>query len=144
VHVRDILHRKGSTVVTVPPGSTVDELLRTLAEQNIGAVIVSSDGQTVDGVVSERDVVRGLADEGATLLAKPVSAIMTTDLRTASPDDTVDDVMAEMTEHRVRHIPVLVEGHLVGIVSIGDAVKIRMDELESDRAQLIGYISSGS
>ena len=75
---------------------------------------------------------------------QPVSAIMSTQLRTASPDDTVDHVKAEMTEHRVRHIPVLVEDRLVGIVSIGDAVKLRMDELESDRAQLIGYISSSS
>ena len=142
MHVRDVLHRKGSTVVTVPPTTTVESLLQTLADHNVGAVVVSTDGSTVEGLVSERDVVRGLAVSGPALLHQQISTIMSTELRTAVPEDTIDRVMLEMTEHRVRHLPVLVDGALTGIVSIGDAVKIRIDELESERAQLIGYISS--
>jgi len=142
MHVRDVLHRKGSAVVTVPPDLPVTGLLATLAEHNIGAVLVTDDGMHVVGVASERDVVRALAARGVQVLGAPVRDIMSTELTVASPADTLDRVMVQMTERRVRHIPVLADDALVGIVSIGDVVKTRMDELESERAQLIGYISS--
>ncbi|NHC44319.1 CBS domain-containing protein [Motilibacter aurantiacus] len=142
MYVRDVLHRKGSAVVTVPPDLTVAGLLATLAEHNIGAVLVTDDAMSVVGVASERDVVRALADRGPGVLPAPVRDIMSTELTVAGPGDGLDQVMAQMTERRVRHIPVLEDGALVGIVSIGDVVKSRMDELESEREQLIGYISS--
>ncbi|NHC15169.1 CBS domain-containing protein [Motilibacter deserti] len=143
MHVRDVLHHKGNSVVTVPPDLTVHGLLATLTEHNIGAVLVTDDGMDIVGVASERDVVRTLAARGPEVLNAPVREIMTTDLTVAAPGDTLDRLMAQMTERRVRHIPVLADGALVGIVSIGDVVKTRMDELESEREQLIGYISSG-
>ena len=142
MYVRDVLSRKGSAVVTVPPDLTVAGLLAVLAEHNIGAVLVTDGAMGVRGVVSERDVVRALAARGPGVLPAPVHEIMTTDLTVAGPGDTLDRLMAQMTERRVRHIPVLADGTLVGIVSIGDVVKTRMDELESEREQLIGYISS--
>lgn len=142
--VSDVLSGKQHTVVTVTPETPVEELLARLAEYNIGAILVSSDGETVTGIVSERDVVRALARRGGNPLREPVSELMTVDITTASPKDSIEHLMGLMTEHRIRHIPVLVEGKLVGIVSIGDVVKSRMQELESERQHLISYISSGS
>jgi CBS domain-containing protein len=141
--IRDVLRRKGDFVVTVPPDTPVSELLAKLAEHNVGALVISSDGHAVDGIVSERDVVRAMPARGAAALDEPVSAIMTVDVAVVAPSDTVEGLMRLMTEHRIRHVPVVSDGRLVGIISIGDVVKTRMDQLEAERESLIGYISSG-
>lgn len=140
MRIRDILRRKGDAVATVRPGSTVRELLATLAEHNIGAVVVSPDGIAIVGIASERDVVRHMHRRGAALLDAPVSEIMTAEVRTCGPDDAVDGLRHVMTERRIRHVPVVVNGRLVGIVSIGDIVKSAIDELETEREYLVGYL----
>jgi len=142
VVLRDLLRRKGSSVVCVRPDASVAELLDLLAEHGIGAVVVSADGAAVDGIVSERDVVRALRTGGAALLQSPVSAVMTSDVAVAAPADPLEDLMRLMTERRIRHVPVVADGRLCGIISIGDVVKSRIDELEADREHLIGYIRS--
>jgi CBS domain-containing protein len=126
-------------VITVRPEATVRELLALLADHNVGALVVSSDGTTVEGIVSERDVVRVLRDDEA-LLDAAVSSIMTTDVQTCEREDLVTDLMQVMTEHRVRHLPVVNGGALEGIISIGDVVKSRMSELEFERDQLDSYV----
>jgi CBS domain-containing protein len=144
VLVSDLIKRKGSTVTSAPPETTVAALLDLLAEQGIGAVVVSADGGgRVDGIVSERDVVRALRTAGAALLDAPISSVMTADVVVTAPGDTVEDMMRLMTERRIRHVPVVAGGgRLAGIISIGDVVKSRIDELEADRNQLIDYIHS--
>jgi CBS domain-containing protein len=112
-----------------------------LAEHRIGAVVVSADGTTVDGIVSERDIVRALAERGPGVISEPVTAIYTADVFTVDLDAQLEDLMRIMTERRVRHLPVVVDGALVGIVSIGDVVKKRIDELEDERSALTKYIS---
>jgi CBS domain-containing protein len=144
MRISDVIRRKGSTVVTVEPDTDVRTLLGVLAEHGIGATVVSSDGRTIEGIVSERDVVRALAARGATVLSEPISEIMTSDVQTCSPDAHVDELMRTMTEGRFRHVPVVVDGALIGIVSIGDIVKHRVDELESEREALSRYITSGT
>ena len=134
-----VLRSKGDAVVTVPPDSTVRALLDTLAEHRIGAVVVSS-GDGIAGIVSERDVVRRLRDVGAALLDQPVARIMTTDVVTCRSETPVDELMATMTERRIRHVPVVVDERLIGIISIGDVVKHRIEELQSERDQLTAYI----
>lgn len=141
MRISDVLRVKGEQVVTVEPGIEVTRLLTVLAEHKIGAVIVSRDGRRVDGIVSERDVVRALAARGSGVLAEPVSAIHTTQVHTVSPDAALDDVERLMTERRFRHVPVVVDGVLHGVVSIGDVVKNRIDELEAERRSLAGYIT---
>jgi CBS domain-containing protein len=143
MRLTDVLRSKGDGVVTVQPGSTVRDLLGVLAEHGIGAAVVSSDGRAVEGIVSERDVVRAVADRGAGVLDEAVSGICTTDVHTCAPDAHVDDLMRVMTERRIRHVPVVVDGALTGIVSIGDVVKHRMGELEGERAALSDYITTG-
>lgn len=140
MRIHDILHRKGSAVATIRPDATVRDLLATLAEHNIGAVVVSTDGRTIDGIASERDVVRRMHERGAELLNARVLEIMTVHVRTCGLDDKVDSLRAIMTQHRIRHLPVVKEGALVGIVSIGDVVKSAIEELEDEREYLVGYI----
>ncbi|RVX39673.1 CBS domain protein [Nonomuraea polychroma] len=135
-----ILRGKGSDVTTVAPEASVRDLLAKLAEHNIGAVVVSTDGATIQGIVSERDVVRHLNDRGAAVLDEPVSAIMTTDVRTVGPGDNVDALRRIMTTQRFRHMPVVQNGRLVGIVSIGDVVKSAIEELETEKASLVDYL----
>jgi CBS domain-containing protein len=136
-----VLRAKGDSVVTVPPSATVRELLDVLAEHRIGAVVVSS-GAGIAGIVSERDVVRHLR-EGAELLDQPIARIMTTEVVTCRRDTPVEALMATMTERRIRHVPVVDDhGAIVGIVSIGDLVKSRISELESERDDLVGYIGT--
>ncbi|GAA3206485.1 CBS domain-containing protein [Actinocorallia longicatena] len=142
MRISDILRTKGGEVATVPPGATVRELLAVLAARNIGAAVVSADGAAIDGIVSERDVVRHLHERGAGLLDAAVSTIMTVSVRTGAPGDNVDGLRKIMTEHRIRHLPVVEEDRLVGIVSIGDIVKSAIDLLETEREQLVGYIQS--
>jgi CBS domain-containing protein len=126
-------------VVTISPDAGVRELIATLAEHNIGALIVSADGTSLDGIVSERDVVRRMHSDG-TVIDNTVGAIMTGIVKTCSPEDTLDDVMMVMTEGRFRHIPVCDEDRLVGIVSIGDLVKHKIDQLQFERDQLDSYV----
>jgi len=141
MRISDVLRGKSGKVVTVVPDTPVDRLLAVLAEHRIGAAVVSRDGSTVDGIVSERDVVRALAVRGAAVLTEPVSAIQTTEVFTIAPDAGLAEVERVMTERRFRHVPVVVDGALRGIVSIGDVVKRRIDELESERSELTGYIT---
>lgn len=142
MRIADVLARKGDTVVTIAPDRTVRELLALLAEHGIGAVVVSGDGTTVAGIVSERDVVRRLHAAGDAILDGAVSGIMTTEVHTCTPDDTVEGLMETMTARRFRHVPVVVDGSLVGIMSIGDVVKRRLEYLQAERDQLTAYISS--
>ena len=142
MRINDLLRVKGTRVVTVTPDTNVRQLLQVLAEHGIGAVVVSVDGKSVDGIVSERDVVRALALRGAAVMSEPVTEIYTEQVRTVTPDTSLDDVMRLMTEHRMRHAPVVVDGALGGLVSIGDVVKNRMDELETERTALSDYIST--
>jgi CBS domain-containing protein len=142
MRIADVLRGKGGAVVTINPDATVAELLAGLADHNIGAMVVAGpDG--VKGIVSERDVVRQLHNHGASVMSQPVSKIMTSMVSTCCKDDTVDSLTLLMTEQRVRHVPVLENGELIGIVSIGDVVKSRMQELESEHEQLQSYITQG-
>lgn len=142
MRIADVLKNKGTAVVTISPQATVTELLAGLAEMNIGAMVVVGD-TGLAGIVSERDVVRQLHKRGSSLLAQPVSEIMTSVVATCTPRDTVDHLNVLMTQNRVRHIPVLDDGRLAGIVSIGDVVKTRMEELEAEQQQLQAYITQG-
>ena len=144
MRIVDVLRNKGASVATITkaPETSVSGLLTELSVHNIGAmVVVSPDG--VIGIVSERDVVRALHQRGADLLLLPVSEIMTTFVATCAPTDSVDSLSALMTTKRVRHVPVMENGRLTGIVSIGDVVKTRMEELETQQEQLQAYITRG-
>ncbi|MFC7625526.1 CBS domain-containing protein [Microlunatus sp. GCM10028923] len=142
MRVSDILRGKGAAVATIGPSATVAELLARLAEHNIGAMVVlAPDG--IVGIVSERDVVRRLNDLGGGLLDRPVAEIMTTNVATCALDDAVDRLNAVMTDRRIRHLPVVKDGRLLGIISIGDVVKVRMRELQDNTEQLEAYISHG-
>ncbi|MBR7826085.1 CBS domain-containing protein [Actinospica sp. MGRD01-02] len=141
MRVKDVLRNKGSVVVTVRPDATCRALLALLAERNIGAVVVSEDGVTVRGIVSERDVVRRLNDRGDAVLDGPVSDIAVWEVSTCALEDHVDELCTTMTSRRIRHLPVVdPAGRLVGIVSIGDVVKSTIDQLEFDRKNLIDYV----
>jgi|ERR1700744_3628476 CBS domain-containing protein len=141
MRIADVIRNKGS-VATINPDGTIRELLAGLSEHNIGAmVVVGPDG--VVGIVSERDIARQLHKHGADLLDRPVSSIMTTAVATCTKADTVDSLSVLMTQHRVRHVPVLDGEELIGIVSIGDVVKTRMEELEAEQQQLQSYITQG-
>jgi len=140
MRIGEIVRSKASQdVITIRPDAGVRELIAKLAEHNIGALIVSSDGTSLDGIVSERDVVRHMHSDG-TVINNVVRAIMTEVVETCSPDDDLDAVMHTMTERRFRHIPVVQDGALVGIISIGDVVKHKIGQLEFERDQLDGYI----
>jgi CBS domain-containing protein len=142
MRISDLLRVKGTKVVTVTPDTKVRGLLQVLADEKIGAVVVSADGTSVDGIVSERDVVRAFAQRGAAVMSEPVTEIYTAQVRTVAPETSLDDVMRLMTEHRMRHAPVVVDGALRGLVSIGDVVKNRIDELETERTALSDYITT--
>jgi len=142
MRITDVLRVKGTRVVTVTPDTTVRQLLAVLAEHRIGAVVVSANGTSIDGIASERDIVRAFAARGAAVMSEAITAIYTAEVYTVTPETQLDDVMRMMTERRVRHAPVVVGGALRGIVSIGDVVKNRIDELETERAALTDYITS--
>ncbi|MBW4722251.1 CBS domain-containing protein [Saccharothrix obliqua] len=142
MRIADVLRSKGSAVAAVGAGASVAELVAALAEHNVGAMVVLGDAGIV-GIVSERDVVRRLCDRGGALLEAPVAEIMTTEVFTCSPKDTVDGLTVLMTERRIRHVPVVDDGALVGIVSIGDVVKSRISQLEEGHDQLTAYIAQG-
>jgi CBS domain-containing protein len=142
VQISQLLRRKGHEVATIDGSESVRTALALLAEHHVGALVVSADGRRVDGIVSERDVARGLHERGAGLLADPVSSVMTAQVHTCSPHASVHSLAQTMTDHRVRHVPVVDDDVLVGIVSIGDVVKARLDELEEERRQLVDYIQT--
>jgi CBS domain-containing protein len=143
VQISQLLRHKGHEVATIDGSESVRAALALLAERGVGALVVSSDGRHVDGIVSERDVARGLNEHGADLLTRPVSGLMTSDVHTCPPGIRVTELARTMTDHRFRHVPVVDdEGLLVGIVSIGDVVKARLDELEAERQHLQDYIQT--
>lgn len=144
MHISDVLRSKGRDVVTVPPDTTVRDLLDVLSEFGIGATVVSADGEHVDGIVSERDVVRALAARGAAVLSEDVSTIMTREVVCTDPSEHVNQVFSIMTQQRFRHLPVLVDERLSGLVSIGDLVKARVGELETERDSLAQYINTAT
>ena len=140
MRISEVLQSKTTTdVVTIRPDATVRDLVALLAEHNVGALIVSTDGSSVDGIVSERDVVRRLNEEDS-VLDGSVSAIMTSVVETAEPDSLLEDLMKTMTDRRIRHVPVISQGRLTGIISIGDVVKHRIGQLEFERDQLDNYL----
>ena len=140
VKISDILRHKGSAVTTIAPGATVTDLLAALAEHGVGALVVV-DGPAVVGIVSERDVVRQLHERGSALLAATVADLMSSPVLSCTTHDSVEDIAATMTGRRIRHLPVIDDGELVGIVSIGDVVLSRIGQLEQDRGQLEHYIT---
>ena len=142
MRIADVLRTKGAAVMTINPDATVAELLAGFAEHNIGAMVVVGPDDLV-GIVSERDVVRELYRHGPSVLSRPVAKIMTTAVATCVKSDTVDSISVLMTHNRVRHVPVLEGGKLAGIVSIGDLVKTRLEELEAEQKQLQSYIAQG-
>jgi CBS domain-containing protein len=143
MRISGLLRDKGDFVATIPPGTTVREVLAGLAEHGVGALVVTSDGERIDGIVSERDVVRALHHRGTPVLDEEVTTVMTAEVTTCAPEDEVDSLMSIMTERRIRHVPVVVDGRLTGIVSIGDVVKHRVHELEHENLALVEYIQSG-
>lgn len=142
MRIVDVLKSKGAGVLTITPDTLVCDLLAGLVTRNVGAMVVVGAGGVV-GIVSERDVIRILHDHGAGALVRPVADIMTSEVITCSPDDSVDSLSVLMTTHRVRHVPVVENGQLAGIVSIGDVVKTRMEALQAEREQLAAYITQG-
>ncbi|HXQ53423.1 MAG TPA: CBS domain-containing protein [Stellaceae bacterium] len=142
MNVETILKTKGRSVATIAPDASIGDAVDLLRRKGIGALVVSEDGQRVAGILSERDIVHALAERGAGLVDLPVSALMTRHVYTCKPGDSIADLMAEMTERRIRHLPVLENGRLAGIVSIGDVVKNRLDEVESEATSLRQFITS--
>ena len=140
MQIGDILARKGRDVDIVRPDSYVSTVVSLLKLKGIGALVVSDDGKTVSGIISERDVVRGLAEHGAAVLELSVADLMTANVRTCRAGMKVTEAMAEMTSRRIRHLPVVGAGGLEGIISIGDVVKQRLDELETETSVLRDYI----
>ena len=141
--INDVIKGKSSSkVITVTPDKTVRDLLALLAEHNIGAVVVSGDGSSVDGIVSERDVVRKLNGNDG-ILDATVEQIMTAVVQTCERGHDVDELMVQMTERRIRHVPVVDNGELIAVISIGDVVKSRIGQLEFERDQLDSYVHQG-
>ena len=142
MHVKQILKNKGTAVETIRPDATIGNATDRLKAKRIGVLVVSTNGTTVDGILSERDIVGGLADYGASLLDQKVDSLMTKEVKTCSIEDTVHSVMELMSDRRIRHVPVVQDGVLAGIVSIGDAVKNRLNELENEASSLRDYINT--
>jgi len=144
MNVETILRAKGSEVATIRPDETVGAAVKALISRNIGALVVSEDGETVDGIISERDIVHGLADHGAALLSLNVAEMMTRRVVTCELSYSVERLMAEMTNRRIRHFPVVQDGRLRGLVSIGDVVKNRLDEIELETTSLKAYVAGAA
>jgi CBS domain-containing protein len=139
--VETILRSKGRAVATIRPDETVGVAVEALVSGNIGALVASQDGEAVDGIISERDIVHALARHGTALLALSVAEVMTRSVVTCGPTESVAELMAEMTNRRIRHLPVVRDGRLCGIVSIGDVVKNRLDEIEYEARSLRSFIA---
>jgi CBS domain-containing protein len=141
MQIAEVLRRKGSEVATVTPTATITEVLESLAHHGVGALVVSADGNTVDGIISERDIVRALAARGRGIVDQTAAEVMTREVVTCSETATIEQLMDEMTQRRFRHVPVTEDGRLVGIISIGDVVNARVRNLETETRQLTNYIS---
>jgi CBS domain-containing protein len=144
MNVHTILRGKGKSVVTIHPDATIERAVAVLRLRGIGALVVSDDGEKVAGILSERDIVDALGQYGADLLAVSVSEVMTCPVVTCEPEDSVADLMAEMTNRRIRHFPVVEDGRLIGIVSIGDLVKSRLDEIEYEAHSMRSFIAGAA
>jgi CBS domain-containing protein len=140
--VKEILAKKGRDVATISQGSSVVDGLRLLRERGIGALVVTGPSARLVGILSERDVVRALAESGPDALAMNVADLMSTAVTTCREETSIDSLMALMTEKRIRHVPVLDQGELSGMISIGDVVKWRVDELEHEKQELIEYVTA--
>lgn len=143
MHVRDVLSVKGDRVITIKPEATIGATSQLLAQHRIGAALVTDSAGDIVGILSERDIVRGLAQHGAAVAALSVADLMTRSVRTCAPDDTIADIMGVMTAHRFRHLPVIEDGRVAGIVSIGDVVKYRLDEAKLEVDSLRDYVLAG-
>lgn len=143
MQVEQILRHKGTNVVSVSPSASVSEAIEVLDEYHIGAVLVNDEDGALKGILSERDVVRGLAQKGLDCLSGSVASLMTADVLTCEPTHSIDQIMALMTEKRIRHLPVMAQGELLGVISIGDVVKLRIEEVEHESDALRQYISTG-
>ena len=141
--VKQIFKQKDNRIITVAPGDTVATAAEVLKRENIGAVMVSGSDGALSGILSERDIVRALPEHGPEIFALSVEQLMTRDVVTCSSEDRINDLMKKMTAGRFRHLPVLDDGRLTGIISIGDVVKSRLEELEAEASQLRDYIASG-
>lgn len=137
-----ILKSKGGTVITIRPEASITDALAVLSNNNIGAIIVSTDGVAVDGILSERDIVRAMHRAGPKVFDTPVSELMTKNVRTCARGDPARGMLTVMTERRIRHLPVVDNGKLIGLISIGDAVKIRLDDLVAETEAMRAYISA--
>jgi len=144
MNVHTILRNKGKSVVTIHPDASVERAVAVLRLRGIGALIVSDDGETVAGILSERDIVEALGRYGSELSAVNVSEVMTCPVVTCEPNDSVAELMAEMTSRRIRHFPVVEAGRLIGIVSIGDLVKSRLDEIEYEAHSMRSFIAGAA
>jgi CBS domain-containing protein len=144
MNVHTILRTKGKSVVTIHPNATVERAVAVLRLSGIGALVVSDDGENVVGILSERDIVEALGRLGGELLAVSVAEVMTSPVVTCEPEDSVAELMAEMTNRRIRHFPVLDDGRLTGIVSIGDLVKSRLDEIEYEAHSMRSFIAGAA
>lgn len=143
MNVATILKNKGSTVITRSMKVPLSEIVHMLNDHRIGSVVIVDEREKVCGIVSERDVIRAIAEKGAGVLDEPVAKCMTQEVFSCQKDDTLERLMAEMTEHRFRHLPVIEKGELVGLVSIGDVVKQRIAEAEMEAASMREYIAAG-
>lgn len=141
MNILEVIRRKGSDVLSISPEASVQELVNVLHENNVGALVVLDDGELA-GIVSERDVIHGLGDHGPGLFSQPISSIMTAEVETCEMGDKLEDLAVRMTDLRIRHLPVMEEGELVAIVSIGDVVKQRLEDLQAERDNLIDYMTS--
>lgn len=144
MNVETILRNKGNRVATIRSEATVADAVDMLNREHIGALVVSEDGAGVDGILSERDIVMALGDHGGDLMSRPITAIMTRNVITCEPSDSVGELMAEMTNRRIRHFPVVSGGRLCGIVSIGDLVKSRLDEVEFEANSMRSFIAGAA
>jgi CBS domain-containing protein len=141
MNVETILRTKGRAVATIRPDETIGAAVDALISRNIGALVVTEDGERVGGIISERDIVHALTNHGANLLSLKIAEVMTRRVITCEPSDTIEKLMAEMTNRRIRHFPVVQDGRLCGIVSIGDVVKNRLDEVEYEARSLRSFIA---
>lgn len=144
MNVEAILKAKGRQVATIAPDATIADAVRQLHTVGIGALVVSPDSNRLDGILSERDIVHALADRGTALLDMRVAELMTRRVVTCAPTDTIAELMGEMTRRRIRHLPVVDRGHLVGLVSIGDVVKNRLEEMEFETTSLRQFIAGAA
>ena len=139
--VADILEIKGPSLKTIKPNETVGKLARQLQQSRVGVMVVSDDGQTIDGIISERDIAYSLADRRGELHLLPVSALMTRDVITCSPDNSLSEVVRLMAMHHIRHLPVTLGDQLIGIISIRDVLQCRLDEVESKSKLLMNWLA---